>query len=108
MKTACLYYGSVPFMKTDLSLLGMYLFNSPYRISKRFLQEKGVSNIYAYGETPIATMEKIVQECSITKDDHFFELGSGRGRVCFWLGTVLKCEVTGVDNVPEFIERASK
>lgn len=108
MKTAFLYYGKAPFMKADLSLLAMYLFNSPYRISKRFLQEKGVSNIYAYGETPIDTMEKIVKECFITKNDHVFELGSGRGRICFWLGTVLNAEVTGIDNIPEFIDRASK
>jgi len=107
-KTAFLYYGKGSFMKADLFLLLTYLFNSPYRISKRFLQEKGAENVYAYGETPINTMETIVKECGITKDDHIFELGSGRGRVSFWLSTVLGAQVVGIDNVPEFIERAEK
>jgi hypothetical protein len=108
LKTAFHFYGNSNFMRADLSLLGLYLFNSPYRISKRFLQEKGVEDIYAYGETPINTMETIVKECGITKEDHVFELGSGRGRVCFWLGTVIKAQVTGIDNVPEFVARAGK
>ncbi|CRX38645.1 SAM-dependent methyltransferase [Estrella lausannensis] len=107
-KTAFLYYGNTKFMKSDLSLMGMYLFNSPYSISKRFLEEQGDKNIYAYGETPLDTMEKIVRECGISSADHVFELGSGRGRVCFWLNTVLGAKVTGIDNVPAFIERAEK
>lgn len=107
-KTAFLYYGNTKFMKSDLSLMGMYLFNSPYSISKRFLEEQGDKNIYAYGETPLDTMEKIVRECGIGRDDHVYELGSGRGRVCFWLNTVIGANVTGIDNVPAFIERAEK
>lgn len=107
-KTAFLYYGNWSFMRADLGLMTMYLFNSPYRISKRFLQKHGASNIYAYGETPIATMDVIVKECGITKQDHLFELGSGRGRICFWLACTLGLEVTGIDNVPEFVERAEK
>ena len=104
--TAFLYYGTIPFMKADLSLLAMYLFNSPYTVSKRFLQEEALKDIYAYGETPIDTMATILKECSITKNDNLFELGSGRGRICFWLATVCGIEVTGIDIIPEFIERA--
>lgn len=108
LKTAFHYYGNKAFMKADLSLMGMYLFNSPYRISKRFLEEKGDENIYAYGETPLTTMERIARECQIGKEDHVFELGSGRGRACFWLRSLIGCEVTGIDNVPDFIERSKR
>jgi len=86
----------------------MYLIHNPFSISKRFLIAKGESNIYAYGETPLTTLEKIANECSISKKDCVYELGCGRGRTCFWLHSFIGCKVVGIEMVPEFVERAKR
>jgi len=107
LKDASRYYSNVLFCKTDLSLKMMYLLNSPYSISKQFLQKKGESDIYAYGETPLTTLEMIAKNCGITSNDVVFELGCGRGRACFWLNSFTLCRVVGIDFVPDFIQNAN-
>jgi SAM-dependent methyltransferase len=106
-KVAFRYYGSFSFLKTDLALRLMYLFNNPFKISKRFLQNKGKIEIYAYGETPLTSLEFIAKECNLNSKDCVFELGCGRGRTCFWLHSFIGCSVVGIEYVPEFIERAN-
>lgn len=105
-KVAFRYYGNWSFLKADVSLRLMYLFHNPFKISKRFLMNKGAEDVYAYGETPLTSMEKIVKECHITPKDTVYELGAGRGRVCFWLNTVVGCAAVGIEYIPEFVERA--
>lgn len=107
-KIAFKYYSNFQFFKIDLSLRLMYLFHSPFSISKRFLLAKGEDNIYAYGETPLTTLEKIAKECQITKNDCVYELGCGRGRTCFWLNSFIGCKVVGIEMVPDFVERAKR
>lgn len=68
----------------------------------------GEKDIYAYGETPLTTMQQIAKSCAINSNDTFFELGSGRGRCCFWLKCFIGCKVVGIEFVPEFVERANK
>ena len=106
-RVAFRYYGTFSFFRADVALRLMYLFHNPYKISKRFLMNKGADDVYAYGETPLTSLETIVRECLISPEDHLFELGAGRGRTCFWLRTVVGCSVTGIEHVPEFVERAS-
>lgn len=101
------YYTNTKFAKIDSFLLISYLFQNPFAISKRFLKERGDQNVYAYGETPLTTLEEIVKECKITSKDTVYELGCGRGRACFWLNTFLGCKVVGIEYIPEFIERAN-
>lgn len=105
-KTVWRYYRNLSFAKIDLYLIGSYLFRNPYRISRRFLKEKGEKEIYAYGETPLTTLEHICLECGITNKDMVYELGCGRGRTCFWLNAWLGCRVVGVDYIPEFVTRS--
>lgn len=102
------YYHDLPFAKVDFSILLMYFFHNPFRISKRFLMHKGEQNVYAYGETPLTSLDIIAHTCHITKKDTFFELGSGRGRGCFWLNRFIGCKVVGIEYVPEFVERAER
>lgn len=101
------YYHHKRFAYLDLSLSGLYLFSNPYRICRKFLQRKGIKEIYTYGETPLTTLEFIVRSFDVTSSDRWLELGCGRGRTCFWLSQVLGCSVRGVDWVPTFIDKAS-
>jgi SAM-dependent methyltransferase len=86
----------------------MYLFDNPFSISKRFLRKRGESDIYAYGETPLTTLDTILQECQVTAKDTVFELGCGRGRTCFWIHQILGAKVIGIEYIPDFIERARR
>ena len=105
-KVALHYYSNTTFLKTDLSLRLMYLFHNPFSISKRFLMGRGENDVYAYGETPLTTLEMIANECRLSSKDVVYELGSGRGRACFWLHSFVGCKVVGIEYVPEFVERA--
>lgn len=101
------YYPNWKFAKTDFFLITSYLFNNPYMLSKEFLKKRGEKEVYLYGETPLTTMDLIAKECRIKEIDHVFDLGCGRGRNCFWLNSFIKCHVTGIDQVSQFIEKAN-
>jgi SAM-dependent methyltransferase len=108
LRTARLFYSDPLFRKVDLALLWSYLGDNPYRASRRFLEKKGEENIYAYGETPLASLQQIARVCHLTSQDTIYELGCGRGRTCFWLGLILKAQVVGIDYVPAFISKAKR
>lgn len=102
------YYPRWSYAKVDGSLLLTYLFDNPFTISKRFLMKKGAKDVYAYGETPLTTIEFLAKECDLKASDTVFELGCGRGRTCFWLREFIGCKVVGIEYIPEFAERASR
>src|SRR4051794_23547579 len=79
-----LYYRNLSFFKIDLLLKALYFFHTPYKVSKKFLQERGSTDLYLYGETPLTTMDSIAKECRILSKDIVYELGCGRGRSAFW------------------------
>lgn len=94
------------FARADLSLLVRYLFRNPYKVCARFLEERGAADPYTYGETPLTTMDLIATAFGITRADILFELGCGRGRSCLWLRYFVGCEVVGIEQVGEFVEKA--
>src|SRR4051812_11578682 len=80
VKIAKRYYRNRLFFRADIALKLLYFFHNPFSISKRFLQERGEKEVYAYGETPLTSWEIIARESGITAEDTVYELGSGRGR----------------------------
>lgn len=108
LKVIAKYYSNWPFFKTDIGLQLIYLFDNPFSISKRFLIKKGEEDTYAYGETPLTTFETIAKECRIKPTDTFYELGCGRGRICFWIHSFIKCKTVGIDYIPEFVNRGNR
>ena len=102
------YYYDFLFFKIDTSLLIAYFFRNPFSVSRKFLEKRGEEDLYTYGETPLYEIEKIVRLCEISDRDVFFELGSGRGRACFWLERFVGCRVVGIEYVPFFVETAEK
>lgn len=107
-RVASRYYSNTKFRQIDTALLLVYLFDNPFSVSKRFLREKGKEELYAYGETPLPSLEQIAKTCQLGAEDTLFELGCGRGRGCFWLRSFIGCNVIGIDYVPPFIERANR
>lgn len=108
VKVVFKYYSNLSFAKVDTSILLMYFFHNPFKISKRFLLQKGEKDVYAYGETPLTSLDLIAKECRIKKEDIVFELGAGRGRGCFWLNRFIGCQVVGIEYIPDFVERIER
>lgn len=100
------YYSNRRFAAPDWYVIRSYLTQNPFRMSKNFLTERGEKNVDTYGETPLTTMDVIADECRIASSDIVFELGSGRGRTCFWLNAVIGCTVYGVEFIPAFVRIA--
>jgi SAM-dependent methyltransferase len=103
-----LFYTNPAFQKCDLELLQNYRSQSPFEISKNFLQKRGDKNIYAYGETPLTVYEEIGKRCTLQATDHFIDLGAGRGRGVFFCAHRFGCNATGIEWIPEFVALAKK
>ena len=84
------------FLWTDLKMASHYLLSGPYKLTEE------------YGETPLATLDKMAREFRILSKDTVLELGCGTGRTCFWLKRFVGCRVIGVDHSRSFIEKARK
>jgi len=108
MKVMFNFYGNPAFAKADSYLTLSYLFKNPFQISKRFLMDKGECELQPYGETPLTTLELIADESRLSISDTIYELGCGRGRSCFWLNQFIGAKVVGVEQVPEFVQRAKE
>lgn len=102
LKTTFLYYRKPKFAVVDLTLLISYFFKSPYRIGREYKSSE------PYGETPLATLDTLLSYCPIRPDDTVYELGSGRGRACFWLSLFKGYKTVGIEYIPTFVERAQK
>jgi SAM-dependent methyltransferase len=71
---------------------------NPYRMKEAF----------PYGETPLCSLKKIADRFGLKSTDKVVDLGCGRGRGVFFLAQHFACEVTGIDRVEPFIERAER
>jgi len=101
------FYKSPRFAGIDLAFGFFSLFSNPYRTCRKFLQKKGKKEIYAYGETPLSTLEIIAKTCELKPEDTWMELGSGRGRGCFWIAHFIGCKTIGIEWIPSFIRLGS-
>lgn len=98
------YYVDPEFEKIDKDLLTAYIFKNPYTISKNYLKKHQEEQIHTYGETPLKTYEKIAKESGLKPSDTFLELGSGRGRGALFLHHFYRCNVIGIERIPQFVK----
>lgn len=108
LKVIWKFYRNPRFLFADFLLQGSYLFNSPFRVSKRFLVKKGESDIYTFGETSLTILQNIAAEASVRSDDVLYDLGCGTGRTSFWFHFFIRCQVVGIDYVPTFVRHAER
>ena len=83
-------------MIRDLLLGLSSLFLNPYRLCKT-----------TYGETSLRAFRQMAAAARLSSQDLYLELGSGRGKTCFWAAELFGCKVKGVEIVPFFV-RLSK
>ncbi len=104
-KVERLFYSNESFRNSDQTLLSAYAGISPYQISKEFLIKAKAAEIFAYGETPLTTTSKIVEECEITPADVVIEMGAGRGRASLFLAEYVGCQVIAYEQINAFVEK---
>jgi hypothetical protein len=107
LKTSYRYYRNIKFLIFDLSFSIVYLFINPYRTSRKFKEKKFNKKIYDYGETPLSQIELISKECNVSSATRFLELGSGRGKISFWLYFFYNCNIIAIEEIPVFVTIAS-
>jgi Ribosomal RNA adenine dimethylase len=101
------YYKNYKFFLIDISLSLIYLFFNPYSIRRKYLQKKEGKKIFDYGETSLVELEKLIKPLNLSEKDTIVELGSGRGRVSFWLSSFYKAKVIAIEQVNIFCKIAS-
>lgn len=89
------YPKSLRFALLDLALGTASLCFNPYRICRK-------RRLGPYGETPLTTLHRIAQFCQLSSSDCWVELGSGRGKGCFWLSLFIGCRTLGIEAIPLF------
>jgi len=107
----CLYYylWYPKFFIVDMSALLLYFFKSPYRLVRLYDEAHPENPLGPYGETDFYFFDTILSEFAISKEKTIAELGSGRGRLCFWLSMVRgQAKVYGVEQHPILFERAER
>lgn len=100
------FYKNLSFVFFDFMFFIAYLFSNPYRICRKYHERRGEEKTNVYGETPLTTLMKICHLCGIHSTDTIIELGSGRGRSCFFLASVIGAKVTGIEKISQFTNRA--
>jgi hypothetical protein len=86
-----------------------YLLESPFAVIRREGPRAAVAlpNLI-YGETPCGTLHAILQDAGITAQDHFVDLGCGRGLTVFFVHLHWGIAATGVEIIPSFVHRARR
>ncbi len=103
------YLWSPTFFLADLMILGQYFFKSPYRIIREYDEDHRKHPLGPYGETDFREMERLLNEFSIPATASIADLGSGRGRLSFFLRCVKRFKtVRAVEYHPLMVQRAEK
>ncbi|MES2663984.1 MAG: class I SAM-dependent methyltransferase [Pseudomonadota bacterium] len=103
-----IYYKNTHFLKTEFYMFFLYLFRSPYRLCRVYTIDAPDDKVQKiYGETFLKTAEKLSFFADIKKDDIYYDIGCGRGRVVFWHAAFIGCRSIGIDINPVFIRRAN-
>lgn len=101
------YLWNWKFFLVDTTLCFLYFFRTPFRYIRLHDESHKKQPLGPYGETEFSACEKILSEFNLSKDLSFADMGSGRGRLCFWLRLVRgQKSVIGIERLSLFVERA--
>lgn len=102
------YYNRDFFEKIDKEIFTEFLIDSPYYIAFKVGTQSCMGKNLTYGETPWINMIKLFKTINIDKDDIFYELGCGTGRICMLVNYFFGLKTVGIDYIKKFINIANK
>ncbi|MEQ8224612.1 MAG: class I SAM-dependent methyltransferase [Candidatus Eremiobacterota bacterium] len=108
VKEFFLFFPDMRFFILDMFLYFIYLFSSPFRLRKSEGHDLPVDfEELTYGETYYFTARDILKKVNFTSDDLFIDVGSGRGKMVFFVSMYFHAKATGIDILPTFINRSN-
>ncbi|MEG0036927.1 MAG: hypothetical protein RSB82_03505 [Victivallaceae bacterium] len=98
------------FALIDLIIFIRSCFFNPYKEVKRARESSSNPDSgNVYGETPLILLKRLFETFGLTSEDVFCDLGSGLGRVSFWVYYFVKCKkVIGMERMERFVLFTSK
>ncbi|MBQ6120741.1 MAG: methyltransferase domain-containing protein [Clostridia bacterium] len=61
-----------------------------------------------YEPTPYSVLERLADSGHIERKDHLLDYGCGKGRVAFFMASMVGCRVTGIDHSQKLIDIAKE
>ena len=61
-----------------------------------------------YEPTPYAVLQRLADSDHIRRRDHLLDYGCGKGRVAFFMASVIGCRATGIDQSQKLIDMAKE
>jgi SAM-dependent methyltransferase len=61
-----------------------------------------------YEPTPYSVLQRLADSGHIGRKDHLLDYGCGKGRVAFFMASVIGCRVTGIDHSKKLIDMAKE
>jgi len=95
----CLFLFKKKFFLLNINLSSLYSWGTCHQI---------VATEGRYRDIPINTLTKIFTLAGITKEDVFYDLGSGTGNVVFFANILYGIEALGIDAIETFIDYSNK
>ncbi len=69
-------------------------------------EDEGNADYSPYEPTPYPVLERLADSGHIRRRDRLLDYGCGKGRVAFFMASVVGCPVTGVDHAQKLIDIA--
>ena len=69
-------------------------------------EDESSANYSPYEATPYSVLERLSDSGHIRRRDHLLDFGCGKGRVAFFMASVVGCRVTGIDHSKKLIDIA--
>jgi len=105
------FYSNQSLRKIDFELFRIYAFRDQFQVSQEEsagLKKEADDQEFTYGEATWLAIAKIMKEISPKPGAIFYDLGSGTGRVCFFVNVFYALEAHGIELLPTFVENAKK
>ena len=61
-----------------------------------------------YEPTPYSVLERLADSGFVKRCDHLLDYGCGKGRVAFYMASIVGCRVTGIDHSAKLIDIAKE
>ena len=61
-----------------------------------------------YEPTPYSVLERLADSGYVKRRDHLLDYGCGKGRVAFFMASIVGCRVTGIDHSAKLIDIAKE
>ena len=71
-------------------------------------EDEGNPHYSPYEPTPYSVLQRLADSGHIGRKDHLLDYGCGKGRVAFFMASVIGCRVTGIDHSKKLIDMAKE